>query len=96
MGLHGTALRSVIVEYGRREANPIEPLLVRDVPVKEVRVTGEEVNLLTFPAFAYHEKDAGPYITLGMCVMKDPDTGIQNAGIYRLMVKDHRRLGYLN
>ncbi len=96
MGLRGAALRSVIVEYGRREASPIEPCLVQDGPVKEVRVTGEEVNLLTFPAFTYHEKDAGPYITLGMCVMKDPDTGIQNAGIYRLMVKDHRRLGYLN
>ena len=44
MGLRGAALRSVIVEYGRREANPIEPLLVQDGPVKAVRVTGEEVN----------------------------------------------------
>lgn len=93
MGLRGADLRSVIVEYGRREASPIEPLLIQDGPVKEVRVSGEEVNLMSLPAFTYHEKDAGPYITLGMCVMKDPDTGIRNAGIYRLMVKDHRRLG---
>ncbi|MFQ5853477.1 MAG: UbiD family decarboxylase domain-containing protein, partial [Candidatus Binatia bacterium] len=93
MGLRGTALRSVIVEYGRREASPIEPCLVQDGPVKEVTVRGEGVNLLSFPAFTYHEKDAGPYITLGMCVMKDPETGIRNAGIYRLMVKDHCRLG---
>lgn len=93
LGLRGASLRTVIAEYGRREAKPIEPVLVQNGPVKEVRLTAEQVNLLSFPALTYHEKDAGPYITLGMCVMKDPDTGIRNAGVYRLMLKDHYRLG---
>lgn len=93
LGLRGADLRTVIVEFGRREANPIEPVLVRNGPVKEVCLTGEKINLFSLPAFTYHEKDAGPYITLGMCVMKDPDTRIRNAGIYRLMLKNHHRLG---
>ncbi|MBI3077382.1 MAG: UbiD family decarboxylase [Deltaproteobacteria bacterium] len=84
-----------IREYAHREDHPIPPLLVSDGPVKEVVQVGQAVNLLDLPVLTYHEKDAAPYITAGIGVMRDPDSGVRNAGIYRLMLKDRNRLGVL-
>lgn len=74
-------------QYSRREDNPLEPVLVpRDeAPVKEVVLKGEEIDVYDLPLLTYHEKDAGSYITCAFEVLKDPDTGVRNAGIYRLM-----------
>ena len=45
------------------------------------------------PICTYHEKDAGKYITAGLAVMRDPETGINNVGIYRHMVHEKNLLG---
>ena len=45
------------------------------------------------PICTYHEKDAGRYITAGLAVMRDPETGINNVGIYRHMVHEKNLLG---
>jgi 4-hydroxy-3-polyprenylbenzoate decarboxylase len=37
--------------------------------------------------------DAAPYLTATLCVTRDPDTGIQNAGTYRAALKATDRLG---
>jgi 2,5-furandicarboxylate decarboxylase 1 len=79
--------------YGTKEANPIEPVLVEDAPVQEVVLVGDDVDLGILPIQMYHERDAGKYITGGFCIMKDPETGIRNAGIYRLMVQGKNRAG---
>ncbi|TRZ90621.1 UbiD family decarboxylase [bacterium] len=42
--------------------------------------------LKLFPIPTYHERDAGPYITGGILVVKDPETGIRNASIHRIRV----------
>ena len=38
-------------------------------------------------------KDGGRFITLPLVVTKDPETGIQNMGMYRLQVYDSRTTG---
>ena len=48
-----------------------------------------------FPAPTYHERDAGPYITAGVLIAKDPETGIRNASIHRLRVFQDDVLGLL-
>ncbi|MDP7384694.1 MAG: UbiD family decarboxylase, partial [Nitrospinota bacterium] len=39
--------------------------------------------------------DAGKYITAGLGVTRDPETGVNNVGIYRLMLQGRDRLGIL-
>jgi 2,5-furandicarboxylate decarboxylase 1 len=45
------------------------------------------------PITAHGEHDSGKYITAGMTVIRDPDTGIPNVGIYRHELKGRNQLG---
>lgn len=66
-------------------------------PCQEVVTTGDRVDLHRLPALWHYEKDAGYYISSGLVVTKDPDTGKQNAGIYRCLVLDRDKLSiYIN
>lgn len=95
-----------IKEYMAREESGIEPRLVAaaDAPCKEVILKGDEVDVTKLPTLKYHELDSGQvdpgyedfqgrYITLGYEIMKDPDTGVRNAGVYRLQVKGRNKFG---
>jgi 2,5-furandicarboxylate decarboxylase 1 len=61
--------------------------------VQEVVCIGNDVDVEELPICTYHEKDAGKYITAGLAVMRDPETGINNVGIYRHMVHEKNLLG---
>jgi 4-hydroxy-3-polyprenylbenzoate decarboxylase len=65
----------------------IKPRLVQTGPVKEHIIKGAEVDLTAFPVPKWHYLDGGRYInTFSGIVTRDPDTGIQNVGIYRGMI----------
>ena len=66
---------------------------VRNAPCQEVVLTGEDVDLHSLPIIKCWPEDAGPYITLPLVITKDPDTGTQNYGIYRMQVFDSRTTG---
>ncbi|MFQ5691417.1 MAG: UbiD family decarboxylase [Nitrospinota bacterium] len=93
LGMEEGTIREFLNEYHQREANPLPPEIVETGPVKEVIKIGDEVDVNEFPICTYHEKDAGKYITAGLDLMRDPDTGVNNIGIYRLMVKDRNSFG---
>ncbi len=88
-------IRDFTNEYGRREVAPIKPVLVNseDAPVQQVVWEGKDVDLYKLPLLKYHEKDAGHYITAGVVIMVDPDIGVRNAGIYRLMRQKKNEMG---
>lgn len=66
------------------------------VAVKENIYKGEDVDLeKILPACVHHEKDCGKYITAGMLIVKDPETGIRNVAIHRHEIKGKNRLGAL-
>jgi len=95
-GLFGCTSAEVAREYLRRAAERHTPRLLRhdgEAPVKRHRHTGDEVRLSRLPIVTHHEKDAGPYITSGVVLLKDPETGIVNGAIQRLQLKGDRRLG---
>lgn len=77
-------LNKVVRELGDKR---VEPVMVDDAPVQEVVITGDEVNLNELPILCHNEEDGGKYITAGLLVGKDPDTGIRNVGIYRHLVQ---------
>ncbi|MCL4301452.1 MAG: UbiD family decarboxylase [Anaerolineae bacterium] len=45
----------------------------------------EEIKLSDLPQITYHEKDAGPYITAGIFLAKEPGTGVPNLSFHRCM-----------
>lgn len=73
----------------------IEPKKVDTGPCKENIWIGEEVDLTRFPIMWWNEHDAGPYITAGIDITKDLNTGKHNCGRYRLQFKGKDCLGIL-
>ncbi len=68
----------------------IFPRKVKHAPCQEVI---EDPDLGTLPIIKCWPKDGGKYITLPLVFTKDPDTGQQNVGMYRLQVYDHKTTG---
>ncbi|HKX19815.1 MAG TPA: UbiD family decarboxylase [bacterium] len=79
----GTAPENVAARFAEAQKNRVKPKTVPSGPVKEVVLTGERADLRTLPIVTHCEKDAGPYITAGVTVTRDPTSGALNAGIYR-------------
>jgi 2,5-furandicarboxylate decarboxylase 1 len=97
----GTALgvpeAEVVPTLGRRIARPIPPVDIdpAGAPVKEVVAVGREVDLRGIPAMWTSERDPGRYIASGMCLIKDPETGIRNMSVHRAQILAEDRTGYL-
>jgi 4-hydroxy-3-polyprenylbenzoate decarboxylase len=85
--------------WTRAIANPILPNVLQTAPCQEIVVTGDDLNrpgmgLDSLPIpISTPGWDNGPYTTLSQYISKDPETGIQNMGIYRGQVKSPTRLG---
>lgn len=70
----------------------VPPELVEDAPVQEV-VAGNRPDIGgLLPVPTWFEKEGGPYITAGVIVSKDPDTGRRNVSIARLRLEGGNRL----
>lgn len=52
----------------------------------------EKPNLSTLPILTHYKGDGGPYITSGVVVAKDPETGVHNMSIHRLQVINRKKL----
>jgi 2,5-furandicarboxylate decarboxylase 1 len=91
--LFETQPERVVNEWIDRINHPIEPRIVSSGPVKEVIKKGHDVNLEELPIITHCSKDVGPYITAGIVVAKDPETGIRNVSINRMQFKGRTKLG---
>lgn len=65
-------------------ASPIAPQFVADAPVQAREITDGVLAHLPVPTF--FAKETGPYITAGVMVARDPETGLGNASFARLKV----------
>src|SRR5215213_2459321 len=66
---------------------PIAPVISKQpAPCQEVVITGSEIDITRFPIPTYSPKDGGPYITPGIVVSKDPETGVPDIGHYRFLI----------
>jgi len=72
-------------------AHPIPPVATNDAPCQEVVITGDALKTeglkalpvpVSTPGF-----DAAPYLTATLCVSRDPESGVQNYGTYRVALK---------
>ena len=83
----------VVNEWINRVKDPVEPIVVSTGPVKEVVKKHSEVDLTEFPIVTHCSKDAGPFVTAGIVVAKDPETGQRNVSINRMQYKGKTKLG---
>lgn len=89
----GTSKEELSEEWLRRTEQRFEPVLKETGPVQELVFEGEVVDLRHLPIFTHCGEDAGPYITSGVMVGKDPDKGVYNASFHRCQVKGPSKLG---
>ena len=73
--------------------NKIPPRVVSDGPVMDESIGEKDVDIGTLPMMTYHEGDAAPYITAGIVVAEDPESGEYNASFNRLMYKSRNKAG---
>jgi 2,5-furandicarboxylate decarboxylase 1 len=92
----GTQAKDAIKEFVRRADQGLTDCKVVDRgPVKEVIFRDKEVRLTSLPAHIQGHKDGGPYITSGLCIVKDPETGCRNMAFHRLQVKGDQKTGIM-
>jgi UbiD family decarboxylase len=89
----GVAPAELAAEYARRIKERIKPVVTPEAPFRHHVVTGEAVNLETLPVPLYFPGDVGRYLTAGMLVARDPDTGVETEGYHRFQVKGRNRMG---
>jgi UbiD family decarboxylase len=81
------------VEYARRIKETLKPTVVSDPPFAERVLTGADLDLRRLPIPTYFPGDAGRYLTAGMLVARDPDTGVETEGYHRFQVKGPDTMG---
>jgi UbiD family decarboxylase len=89
----GVGPESLAEEWVARGERRIPPVLRATGPIRDVVVTGAEVDLAALPIIRHFSEDGGPYITNGIVVARDPDTGVRNASFHRMQVRGRNRLG---
>jgi len=75
----------------RAKAAPIGPNTVTSSPVKDTIIRADEVDLAHLPVPTFFELDSGPFITGAVGIARDPETGVQNIGVYRTLILDRNR-----
>jgi 2,5-furandicarboxylate decarboxylase 1 len=104
-GLYGTIDRVCRLLGGDRASiphafahamdHPLAPVIVDDGPVKEVKLSPDEIDLTTFPIVSHSEHDSGRFVTIGVEIAKDPETSVRGLGIHRMMLRDAHHLSFM-
>ena len=71
---------------GRALGSPQPPVLVEKAPAQE-HIHTDDIDLARMlPALHHTAADAGRYVTAGIVIVRDPDTGTYNASYHRLQI----------
>jgi 2,5-furandicarboxylate decarboxylase 1 len=89
----GTTERGLAAEYARRIKEYVKPVVVPDPPFRARVLRGGDVDLGALPIPEYFPGDAGRYLTAGMLVARDPDTGVETEGYHRFQIKGRTKMG---
>jgi len=81
----GCAVEDIPRVYGERLNNPVPPRRVEaaQAPVKHTVIAAGDIDLGRLPIPVHNELDGGPYLSAAVMMIRDPDSGVINAGIYR-------------
>lgn len=79
-------------KFTERQNRPLPPVEVTDGPVQEAVKLGDQIDLTRVPLLTHYDVNAAPYVTAGIVVAADPDSGVRNTSYNRLMLADKREL----
>jgi len=88
----GVPQDKILDRYMTLEEHRIPPEIVPTGPVKEIKWTGDQVDLTKLPIVTHAGKDCGPYVTIGVQIGKDPESGVRNVSVHRMLVLGKDRL----
>jgi len=71
-------------------ANPLAAVEVDGSPARAVSRIGSNASLAELPVPTFFERDTGPFVTAGVGVIRDLESGVQNFGPYRTLIVDER------
>ena len=89
----GVAEADLIETWAGLGERTIDPVIRDTGPILDVVLTGDDVDLGYLPILNHFAEDGGLYVTNGIVVAKDPDTGVRNASYHRLQVMGKTRFG---
>lgn len=89
----GVKEEELVIQCAKRVKNRFTPNVLQVAPFNDNYLTDEQINLSNYPIFTHYPVDAGPYITGGLVVARDPDTGAATCGYHRMQLKAKNRLG---
>ena len=90
----GCAPESLWEHWAEALDQPLDTVPVESAPVQEVVLLGEQADLNSMPVPVWTPGlDAGPYLSAGSVITKDPMTNIQNMASYRIQIHDGKRAG---
>ena len=91
----GVAPGELLREVQRRQEIKIKPNAVADAPFLRNVITKDIDVRKILPLPTYHELDGGPYISAGVFIAKDPDSGAGNVSIHRMHALEPDLFGLL-
>ncbi|MDY6965878.1 MAG: UbiD family decarboxylase [Halobacteriota archaeon] len=80
----GTSMEELLSKISDALKSPKKPNFVESAPCQEVIIERDDIDLEKIPILYHLEGDGGPYVTSGVAIIKDPETG-RNACYHRLM-----------
>ena len=90
----GVESNEVLTRFQDAMLKPLPWREVKSAPVQEVVHRDVDLgNQLPLPT--HNEHDSGAYITAGLCIARNPVTGVQNVSLHRLQLSGPNRLGAL-
>ena len=90
----GVSPDALLARFQDAVERPLDPRERNTGPVQDV--VHRDVDLTRqLPVPTHNELDSGPYISAGLLITRDPETGRQNVAIHRLQVNSKNRLGAL-
>lgn len=79
--------------FASRIQNALPPERIDAPPFQANCMAGGDIDLYRLPILTHFPIDAGPYLTAGLVVARDPETGADTCGYHRMQVKGRDRLG---
>lgn len=89
----GLDFRGIREFVARALGNPLPPQRVQSGPAQEHVITGDFDIGKLLPILRHTDQDSGRFITAGIIVVRDPETGVYNASYHRLQLMGPNRTG---
>ena len=89
----GSLADKIKMLFTLKEVSDYIPKTVKQAPCQDVILIADSLLLDALPVLTCWPHDGGAFITLPIVITKDPESGIQNAGMYRMHKYDKATTG---